>query len=50
MQRLEPLQNVQIGQKKLPKTYQKLIYRHNTVILCKNRSNKTPNIRKIRPF
>ena len=42
---------ITLGQKiKLPKTYQKRVYRHNIVVLCKKPLLKTPNIRKTRPF
>ena len=42
---------ISLGQKiKLPKTYQKRIYMHIILILCKKLFEKTPNIRKIRPF
>ena len=35
---------------KLPKTYQKGIYKDIILILCKKLLEKTPNIREMRPF
>ena len=40
-----------LGQKiKLPKTREKHLYKHNRVVLCKKRLQKTANIRKMRAF
>ena len=52
MQRLWPFcKMVSLGQKlKMPKTCDKRLYKHITVVLCKKRLQKTANIRKIRPF
>ena len=35
---------------KLPKTYQKWVYKHIILILCEKPLEKTPNIREMRPF
>ena len=40
-----------LGQKiKLPKTYQKRVYKHIILILCKKPLEKTPNIREMGQF
>ena len=45
------LGSIFLGQKlKLPKTYEKPLYKHITVPLCKKRLQKTVNIRKMRAF
>ena len=46
-----PLKTVSLGPNlKLPKTCQTLFYNHIRVVLCKKPLQKTPNIRKMRPF
>ena len=35
---------------KMPKTCDKRLYKHITLVLCKKRLQKTANIRKMRPF
>ena len=42
---------VSFGQKlKMPKTYEKPFYNNSTVVLCKKRIEKTPNIGEMRQF
>jgi len=46
-----PCKILKLGQKiKLPKTCEKRFYKHIKVVLCKNRLQKTINIRKMRAF
>ena len=42
---------VSLGQKlKMPKTWDKRLYKHIRLVLCKQRLQKAANIRKMRPF
>ena len=42
---------VSLGQKlKMPKRCEKRLYEHIRVVVCKNRSKKTPNVRELRAF
>ena len=51
MQRLEPLQNGQLGQKlKMPKTCDKRLCKHIRLVLCQKRLQKGANIWEMRPF
>ena len=46
-----PCKILKLSQKiKLPKTCEKCFYKHIKVVLCKNRLQKTINIRKMRAF
>ena len=49
--RYSPCKILSLGQKiKLPRTSEKLFYKHIQVILCKKRLQKTANFRKIKAF